>query len=469
VTLPYVELNRLFYPVSEAVLDDVENLLNLAESAFGYGTLTWTELLKFPRALILAQGGVGKTREMEEQAARLRQEGSASFFMPLERLMETGSFSDLLSFDEEELFSTWMKDQAQTGWFFLDSVDELKLAQGSLQSALQRFARSLGRDGLRRARVFLSCRPKDWSETIDRKAVRNLLEQPIMGSEVAFDSDEEFEAGLTRQPKPQTSGGHEGTDLSLQTVMLLPLDRQRARELVRALGVSDVDNLMDEITRRNSDELVKRPMDVQILVGSWQKNGQLGTLTDQISQNIEKNLVEEEGSHRTSSLAPARAREGVERLALAMVLGKRSVIRATAPVVEGPCNNTSLNVEEVLNDWRPEERDSLLRLPIFDLAAIGQVRFHHRSIRDYLAAERLRELRARNLPWHQLKRMLVAELYGETVIIPSMRGVAAWLSRWNDDVREILRRIERKLGKIPGIRCRAVSSAAWCARGERCC
>ena len=64
---------------------------------------------------------------------------------------------------------------ADEGWFFLDSVDEVRLRHKSLERALRRFASELGH-GLRRAHVFVSCRVSDWQGEEDRAVINRLLQ-----------------------------------------------------------------------------------------------------------------------------------------------------------------------------------------------------------------------------------------------------------------------------------------------------
>lgn len=75
---------------------------------------------------------------------------------------------------------------------------------------------------------------------------------------------------------------------------------------------------------------------------------------------------------------------------------------------------------------------------MFDPATYGRVRFHHRSVQEYLAACRLRALRDTGMSTKALFRLLFAEQYGIRVVIPSMRPVAAWLALWDERVRREL-------------------------------
>ena len=80
----------------------------------------------------------------------------------------------------------------------------------------------------------------------------------------------------------------------------------------------------------------------------------------------------------------------------------------------------------------------MLRRALFDPATYGRVRFHHRSVQEYLAARRLRTLRDKGMSTRALFRLLFAERYGVEVVFPSMRAIAAWLALWDEDARKEL-------------------------------
>jgi hypothetical protein len=95
----------------------------------------------------------------------------------------------------------------------------------------------------------------------------------------------------------------------------------------------------------------------------------------------------------------------------------------------------------ILRDWTEEERQALLRRALFDPATYGRIRFHHRSVQEFLAAQHLKRLRAKGMSTKAVFRLLFGERYGEEIVIPSMRTIAAWLALWDDAVRrELLKR-----------------------------
>ena len=141
-------------------------------------------------------------------------------------------------------------------------------------------------------------------------------------------------------------------------------------------------------------------------------------------------------------LPDTQAREGLERIALALTLTRTRTVRSPEQSVGDPSGDSILDAAEVLPDWTEEQRQALLRRALFDPATYGRVRFHHGSVQEFLAARRLRELRKKGMSVAALQRLIFSEIYGVKVVIPSMRAIAAWLALWDDDVRAGL--IERE-------------------------
>ena len=109
---------------------------------------------------------------------------------------------------------------------------------------------------------------------------------------------------------------------------------------------------------------------------------------------------------------------------------------AASDVIE---DEPALDSAIVLSDWNPNERKALLERPLFGFASYGRVRFHHRSVVEYLAAERLRALRARGMSFRALKRLIFAQTKGKTIVRPSKRPIAGWLALSEDGIFEMLR------------------------------
>jgi hypothetical protein len=118
----YVQLGRTFHELSQHARDGDE--FDLSESFHVRGNLTWADLLKEYRTVILSEAGSGKTEEIRQAAQKLRAEGKVAFFLRLEHVRDEfdGAF-EVGSFEELE---AWLNSEDE-GWLFLDSVDEARL------------------------------------------------------------------------------------------------------------------------------------------------------------------------------------------------------------------------------------------------------------------------------------------------------------------------------------------------------
>ena len=77
-------IDRVFAELPEGALDEVEE----ERRSFWRDprSLTWTDLLRSPRVVIVSPAGSGKTYECRECCRRLWSEGQAAFFIELAEL-----------------------------------------------------------------------------------------------------------------------------------------------------------------------------------------------------------------------------------------------------------------------------------------------------------------------------------------------------------------------------------------------
>lgn len=440
--MQYIDLQRRFHILTEAELEDAELLADLSEDEFrpSPSIIDWSKLSQYARVILLAAAGAGKTREMEEQAKRLVGEGQFAFFVPLESL-DREEFINLLLADEEERFEAWKADGHAPAWFFLDAVDELKLTEGKLVRALRHLSRALT-GHLARARVIISCRPSDWRLSVDLTTVRNRLPVPERGGNILSQSSEEAfldalrrDQGSTPFVRPEEEDGA-GAEI-VQTVML-PMSGSQILRFAEQSGVHDADAFLAEIAQQNAWTFARRPLDLGHLIETWTSLGRLGTRAEQHEANVIAKLKDDPDRPDRHVLTDTKARLGVERLALALALTRTRTIRAPEQALDIHWAEGVLDAASILTDWTEAERQTLLRRALFDPATYGRMRFHHRSVQEYLAACHLRTLREQGMSTKALFRLLFAERYGIAVVVPSMRAIAAWLALWNDDVRKEL-------------------------------
>ena len=401
--------------------------------------------MRYARVILLAEAGAGKTVEMQQQANRLAGEGRFAFFIPLESL-GTGQVTDPLSAREEERFDQWKADGRKPAWFFLDAVDELKLVEGKLDRALNKLSKAI--DGrLDRARIIISCRPSDWRSGSDLNTVRYRLPVPETRRESSVRPPEEVfidalgdeRGGQSHVTREEDESPNKGT---VRTVVMLPMNDDQIKHFAKCHGLNDTSVFLAEIERQDAWIFARRPGDLIDLIEVWSSSGRLGTRAEQHEANVAAKLKDDPERPDRGVLADTKARLGAERLALALALTRTRTIRSPDQTLHSRRADGVLDAATLLPDWTPAERQALLRRALFDPATYGRVRFHHRSVQEYLAARRLRAPHEASMSTKALFRLLFSERYGVEVVFPSMRAIAAWLALRVDAVRKEL--IERE-------------------------
>ena len=437
----FINLQRQFHDLTEgSELEETERLVALSEYEFG-DTFGWNKLLESKRIVLLAEAGSGKTQEMKQQAKRLIEEGQFGFFVPLDELDREG-IVDILSPPEVENFNRWKANGQETAWFFLDAVDELKLVGGKLRRALNRLSGQLS--GLMdRARVIVSCRPSDWRYVVDLDTVKSTLSIPPRSSKASFQPSseafiqpikEEHDHALTNTEK---FGEFNGGD-SVRIVRMLPLNGRQIKLFAEESGVNDAESFLDAVSQEDALTFARRPLDLSDLITEWANSGCLGSRTRQHEGNVAAKLKDGPERPDRGVLPGTKARLGAERLALAVALTRRRAIRSPEQAVVSEATDGILDAAGILADWTEEERQTLLRCALFDPATYGRLRFHHRSIQEYLASCQLWRLRKQGMSIRALFRLLFAERFGYRLVIPSMTPIAAWLALCDDAVRQEL-------------------------------
>ncbi len=434
----YVFLDRRFRDLTKD--EEIEPSLLSHIEGWGHDQGTpWGEILKSERVVILAEAGSGKTKEMLAQAEYLINQGHTAFFIPIEEL-DTQGVKEYLTSEpgHAERFDNWLANpEVNPAWFFLDSVDELKLVQGRLERAFGRMTSALGAYA-HHAHIIVSCRPTDWQPIQDMAIFRRKLPESIEPASIEKTEQEMFLAPIRHEKEEKKEG--ESKLPKSRCVILLPLDNKRIEIYANVKGVKNSKAFLEEVERKEAWAFARHPLDLQSLVDMWNSSEKIGTLKEQHENNIENSLKDDPERPDNGVISAEKARDGVERLALAMTLTKKRTIRSPEQSTETP-NLQSLDAFTILTDWTEAEVKALLRRPIFDPATYGRVRFHHRSIQEYLTARRLSRLQENNLTKRQLNNLLFADTYGERVVIPTMRAVTAWISIGNPDVcRELLSR-----------------------------
>ncbi|MCA1440798.1 hypothetical protein I6F07_11360 [Ensifer sp. IC4062] len=338
----------------------------------------------------------------------------------------------MLDDDEEARLDAWLSSQSDIATFFLDSIDELKLSLGSFERALKRFKKSIGSQ-LGRARIVITTRPIPFDEQL----VRSLLAIPPTSS---MEPAEETFAKIAMRDHRINQTGDKGDRAGVEwrTVALMPFSDGQIVEFAQNQGVENALALLADLRKRNAQEFARRPQDLIELCADWREHKRIRTHCDQVAANVRIKLQPRDDREEPAELSVEKAIEGASRLALAMLVTRRLTIRHSA-ASDSIQSEAPLDPTIILSDWTASERRALLERPLFGFASYGRVRFHHRSVAEYLAAKRLQTLRERGMPFRALKRLLFAETKGKTIVRPSKRPAAAWLALADDGIFELLR------------------------------
>lgn len=431
MTIHHVPIERRFAKPSEKHLVDPDFLSLWGENISG--SLNWDDFKDNQCVVVLADGKCGKTHEFRRRNEILRASGKVSFFIPLEQLQDS-EVLDILSDEEEHAWEGWLAVPEQTAVFFLDAVDELKLRQGTLRKALRKVKDTLG-EALSRARFFISCRPSDWNEELDVKALSTIL-PPKKTDETRLQSkngEPIFLQVISRKERSSNKNkqGIDDHDSSndIRIVSLLPFTQSEAQEFAKRYNPKVSEEFNRQLSEKELWHLYRSPHEIMSALDQFIEQGKLGNLEEQLVYGINQKLREISDKKR-NSLSQEKALDGVECVALALFMTKTRSIKSPSSVTK----EGALKIQDVLTDWTFDECAELLGKSIFVPTGVEAFRFHHRSTQEYLAALRLRKLRQQGLKINDLFSQLFALVKNEEVVIPSMEPVVAWLALWYSDI-----------------------------------
>jgi hypothetical protein len=434
--MPTFALNRRFirWDSEDASAVDMHVMFGSDRSSYD-----WSQVLEHHRVVILAEAGSGKTEELRERARLLTESQKFAFYATVQDVGRDGLDLALSSAHRSRLADWRRSDQA--GWFFVDSVDEARLDNIRLETALRKLA-----DGIeaapRRAHVVLSSRITDWQFRADLDKLSTYLPVPAEPSALPPPSPQNLLSqalrGELRRDRPKVPA-----EVPL-VVAMAPLDAGRIRLFATGKGISGIDTFMAALDDANLRSLARRPLDLDWLVTYWRSHGRLGSLAEMLDYSFRERLRETNPAYAPSDpINVERAILGMERIGAALVFGRADTIAIPDPELIADDGN-EFDLEKILPDWSPQHRGRLLTRPAFDPATFGRVRLHNDNtgqVRSYLAARWLKRRQDQNCPINDLLDLLFAESYGLQLVKPSVSETAAWLAIWNRDVaREVLKR-----------------------------
>jgi len=429
----FIELNRTFHELSKHnnENDDVD-----ISQAFHFGErLRWPNLIKEYRLIILSEAGSGKTTEIRNVARMLREQGKTAFFLRLEHIPR--DFEDAFEVGTYETFEEWLAS-GEEGWLLLDSVDEARLQDPrDFELAIRKLSRriSTAKD---RTHIVITSRTTAWRPKTDLAYCSTHLA---------------YAAAVTSECDPQTEDdGPDGPDVSLQTetetqgkartafkiVALDDLTSDQIAVFVKARGIEDSKAFLDAVERADAWSFTSRPQDLEELTEFWIDKGRIGSRLEIMRNSIDRRLAERDQSRAEARpLSAERARQGARLLAAATTLAQDPTIR----VPDGAENSKGIAVQFVLPDWDDKDQLTLLSRPIFDEAIYGAVRFHNRSVREYLTADWFAELLKRETSRRTIEALFFRNQYGLDIVVPTLRAILPWLAILDEKIRERVRKV----------------------------
>jgi hypothetical protein len=373
----FIELHRTFYelPKNSSENDDLD-----ISRALRSGYRRWSDLINEYRVIILSEAGSGKTAEIRNVAHILRKQGKPAFFLRLENISR--EFEDAFEVGTHEAFEEWLKSNKE-GWLLLDSVDESRLRDPrDFELAIRKMSRLIGiaKD---RTHIVITSRAPAWRPKTDLDHCEYHLPLTVAATSVCASQSENDDL-------VQTKTENQEKDRSAFKIFALDdLTSDQIEVFAKAKGIVESKAFLDAVERADARLFTARPQDLEDLTEFWLDKGQIGNRLEIMRNSIHRRLTERDKNRsEVYSLSAERILQGARLMAAANTLAKTPTI-----IIPGGSNNSNgIDCLSLLSDWDEKEHMILLSRPIFDEAIYGTVRFHHRTVREYLTAEWFAEL-----------------------------------------------------------------------------
>lgn len=410
----FIQLHRTFNDLALSEEEGKES--ELVRLMRGDKPTQWAELLEEPRVVLLSEAGSGKTEEIRHVCRDLRLRKKHAFFLRIEHVAQDFD----ASFEEgtPEEFVDWVAS-GDDGWLLLDSVDEARLKDPKdFERAVRTIGRKL-RGVLQRARIVITGRSDAWRPKTDLLLCESVL--PWTAPASAPEEDQESEEVFTTTDQAAAKRRKS----IFRMVALDDLAGEQIDRFARAKGVTDLAAFRKALDRAEAWSFTTRPLDLAETVEFWLTNRRVGSRLELLRASIAKRLEERDQDRAEANpISNERIREGARLVAAASTLAKESAIR----VPDGQQNDRGLDIKQVLTDWDDADCRKLLTRPIFDEGIYGTVRFHHRSVREFLTAEWLHSLLVDEGSRARIENLFFRRQYGVEVVVPTMRPILPWLA-----------------------------------------
>ncbi|NHZ44953.1 NACHT domain-containing protein [Massilia aquatica] len=420
----HIELHRTF---RELLRDEKQGDDTRALSR-GNATLTLPNLLDEPRVIILSEAGSGKTAEVHEAARRLKAEGKAAFFLRLEHVVLDFD----TAFEEGTLdeFQAWLASSDQ-GWVLLDSIDESRLRSPLDFDAATRKVSTRLATAKQRTHLLITGRAPAWRPKTDLELCERLF--PVADEHIVAPRYGDSET-IDEHKQAAAIGGVS----RFKIVTLEDLSAEQIKRFVEEKGIGQTQAFLDAIERADAWSFTARPQDLDELTGFWLDNGAIGSRLELMKNSVKRRLKEADQTRAEALPLPSdRALNGACAIAAALVLTNQQ----TAQIPDGTKGFQGLKLDAVLIGWPDREITTLLQRPLFTPDIYGTVRFHHRSVKEYLAAQWFLKLLSQEVSRRRVEELFFREQYGIEVVVPSLRPLLPWLTMVDDRILARVRRV----------------------------
>jgi len=333
-----------------------------------------------------------------------------------------------------DAFEEWQAS-GEEGWLLLDSVDEARLRNpGDFELSIRKLSRriSTAKD---RTHIVITGRTTAWRPKSDLVHCTTHLPYAVATiSEHDLQAEDDGPGG-SLQTETETQ---ERTEPVFKIVSLDDLTSDQIAVFAKARGIEDSKAFLDAVERADAWSFTSRPQDLEELTEFWIDKGRIGTRLELMRNSIDRRLAErDQGRADASPLSAERARQGSRLLAATTTLAQDPTIR----VPDGAENTKGIAVQSVLPDWDDKDQSTLLSRPIFDDAIYGAVRFHHRSVREYLTAEWFAELLKRETSRRIIETLFFRNQYGLDIVVSTLRPILPWMAILDEKIRERIRKV----------------------------
>jgi hypothetical protein len=375
-------------PLTSGFLDDPAGPY---ASWFDYALVELAQLDDVRCLVLLGEAGMGKSSELEAEEQRLQ-----AAQLPVVRF-DLGAEPDVPSLKETVLTSpevaAWLEGSGDLV-MLLDGFDEAYASLGKLPDQLLRLIGTLPAD---RLKVRIASRTAVWSSRLDD--------------------------GLA----------HRWPDL--QRLVLAPLTQQDAQAAAEA-ALGDGLAFLNQVMARDLGVLAARPLTLGLLMTVQREDGELPADRTGLYERAVTILARENHERRIEEPSAATTYPVEERLRAARRLASVSVCSGRTVIYPKRTARTPGNGLALDDIARTRQEMSVflevLSSGLFTAAAGGGVRWAHRTIGEFLAAQALAYLPA------AASRYLLSGPLPSEQVIPQLDGVAAWVAALRPDAYQWL-------------------------------